>query len=269
MYTDLTHLKCEIKEQHQLWITLSQPERMNAISSEMIESLISVLHKADFDPQIRVIVIKGEGQAFSAGGDVKAMSEQSGMFAGDANELRMRYMHGIQKIPKVMEDISTPVIAMVNGAAVGAGCDLAMMCDLRIGSEKSKFGETFAALGLVPGDGGSFFLTRAVGFAKAMQMTLSADLWQGKAAFDFGLLHYYVSDSELEKATLELAQKICSRAPVALQMAKKALKISYLHDIHTSLDILAAYQGIAQRTQDHQQAVQAFIEKRTPQFTGK
>lgn len=249
--SQLPHLKTELRHQNQLWITLDHPEKMNAISYEMIESLIGVLKTADFDASIRVIVIKGEGKAFSAGGDIKAMKDQSGMFHGEPNELRMRYMHGIQQIPKCMEDLSTPVIAMVNGAAVGAGCDLAMMCDLRVSSEKSRFGETFAKIGLVPGDGGTFFLTRAIGFGKAMQMTLTADILDGKAAHDFGLSHYHVDSSTMEKFTEELAAKVASNSPVAIQMAKKALKISYLHDIQTSLDLLAAYQGIAQRTQEH------------------
>jgi len=129
---------------------------MNAITIPMIESLVSVLKFADFDRDIRVIVLTGSGKSFCAGGDIKAMEEKSGMFEGESNELRMRYMHGIQQIPKCIEEISTPIIAMVNGAAIGAGCDLSMMCDLRIGSSESKFGETFTKMGLVPGDGGTF-----------------------------------------------------------------------------------------------------------------
>lgn len=267
--SSLPHLKIELRHKHQLWLTLDNPEKMNAISSEMVESLVSILRKADFDPQVRVIVIKGAGKAFSAGGDVKAMSDNSGMFAGESNELRMRYIHGIQQIPKCMEDLSKPVIAMVNGAAVGAGCDLAMMCDLRIGCEDSRFGETFAKLSLVPGDGGTFFLTRVLGFSKAMQMTLLADIYEGQRAFEFGLLNEFVSAQDLEAKTTDLAAKISHNAPVAVQMAKKALKVSYLHDLQTALDLLAAYQGIAQRTHDHKEGVQAYIEKRSPQFSGK
>lgn len=263
------HLILEVRQQHQLWIRLAYPEKMNAISSEMVESLVAVLKLADFDSQIRVIVLSGEGVAFSAGGDVKAMHEKSGMFAGDSNELRMRYQHGIQQIPKCLEDLSTPVIAMVNGPAIGAGCDLAMMCDLRVGSEKTKIGETFAKIGLVPGDGGCFFLNRVVGFSKAMQMTLTADIWEGQSAFDFGLLNYFVPDEQLEVFTENLAKKVSERAPVDVQMAKKALKISYLHDIQTTLDLLAAYQGIAQRTEDHRLAVEAFVEKKEVKFQGR
>lgn len=262
MSQNLPHLTSEIKNQNQLWITLNHPEKMNAISYEMIDSLTSTLFKAEMNSAVKVIVIRGEGKAFSAGGDVQAMKDKSGMFQGDSNELRMRYMQGIQKIPKCMEDLSKPIIAMVNGAAVGAGCDLAMMCDLRIGCEDSRFGETFAKLGLVPGDGGTFFLTRIVGFSKAMQMTMTAEIIQGKKAFDFGLMNYFVETADLEKETAALATKIASLPAVAVQMAKKSLKAAYRHDLQVNLDLLAAFQGIAQRTPDHENAVNAFFDKK-------
>ena len=262
MNQNLPHLTSEIKNQNQLWITLNHPEKMNAISYEMIDSLTSTLFKAEMNPAVKVIVIRGEGKAFSAGGDVQAMKDKSGMFQGDSNELRMRYMQGIQKIPKCMEDLSKPIIAMVNGAAVGAGCDLAMMCDLRIGCEESRFGETFAKLGLVPGDGGTFFLTRIVGFSKAMQMTMTSEIIQGKKAFDFGLMNYFVETADLEKETSALATKIASLPAVAVQMAKKSLKAAYRHDLQVNLDLLAAFQGIAQRTPDHENAVNAFFDKK-------
>lgn len=262
MTQNLPHLMSEMKNQNQLWITLNNPEKLNAISYEMIDSLVATLFKADMNPDVKVIVICGAGRAFSAGGDVQAMKEKSGMFQGDSNELRMRYMHGIQKIPKCMEDLSKPIIAMVNGAAIGAGNDLAMMCDLRVGCEESRFGETFAKLGLVPGDGGTFFLTRIVGFSKAMQMTMTAEIISGKKAFDFGLMNYFVETADLEKEVTLLATKIASLPAVAVQMAKKSLKAAYRHDLQVNLDLLAAFQGIAQRTPEHDQAVNAFFEKK-------
>lgn len=134
------------KRNSQLWVSMDNPDASNAITYEMTESLIKVLKYADFDPEIRVIVLTGEGKNFCSGGDVKAMESKTGMFAGEPNELRMRYMHGIQQIPKCIEDLSTPLIAMVQGAAVGAGCDLAMMCDIRVGCLNSKFGKHLHAL---------------------------------------------------------------------------------------------------------------------------
>lgn len=254
---------------HQLWLTLDNPEQSNAITYDLIGSLCRVLKHADFDSDIRVIVLTGAGKNFCSGGDIKAMAEKTGMFQGESNELRLRYQQGIQQIPKAIEDLSTPLIAMVNGAAIGAGCDLAMMCDLRVGTAATKFGETFTKIGLIPGDGGTFFLQRVVGYAKAMEMTLTGDLYEGARAKEFGLLNILVEEGQLRVETEKLAAKIAGNAPVAQAMAKKAMKISYLHDLNTSLDLLAAFQGIAQRTQDHFEALEAAKQKRVADFNGK
>ena len=260
------HLKISIKNNHQLWISLNNPDQMNAITLSMLESLVTVLKHADFDKAIRVIVLTGEGKSFCAGGDIKAMLDKSGMFEGESNELRNRYMHGIQQIPRCIEEISTPLIALVNGAAIGAGCDMAMMCDLRVGGSSAKFGETFTKMGLVPGDGGTFFLQRIIGYSKAMQMFLTAEIFAGKNALEYGLLNFLFEDSNVVAETEKLAGQIASLAPIAQSMTKKAMKISYLHDLHTSLDALASFQGITQRTHDHFEALSAFNEKRNPNF---
>lgn len=262
------HLKVQLKD-HQLWLTLNNPEQSNAISYEMTESLTRVLRYADFDSEVRVIVLGGEGTSFCAGGDVKAMENKTGMFEGEPNELRMRYMHGIQQIPKCIEELSKPMIAMVHGAAIGAGCDLAMMCDLRVGTEKSKFGETFVKLGLVPGDGGSFFLQRVIGFSKAMQMSLTGDLIAGEEAHKWGLLNYFVKESDLVAETEKIAGKVANNAPVAVQMTKKLMKTAYLNDMLNVLEMAASFQGITQRTQDHFTALQAMKEKKAPEFSGR
>ena len=264
----LPHLKTHL-DGATLWLTLNNPEQSNAITLDMIDSLTRTLKQADFDPAVRMIVLTGEGNNFCAGGDLKAMETKSGMFAGDSNELRMRYMHGIQQIPKFIEDLSKPVIAMVNGSAVGAGCDLAMMCDLRIGSAKTKFAETFAKLNLVPGDGGTFFLQRVIGYSKAMQMFLTGEFIEGDKALQWGLLTDLVDDSNLYEQTKKWAEKIAGLGPTAVQMTKKAMKVAYLHDLQTSLDLLASFQGITQRTEDHFEAVKAFKEKRSAEFKNK
>lgn len=256
------------REGHLLWIEIDNPATSNAINMEVVHSLTSVLQYADFDPEVRVIILSGAGRAFSAGGDIHAMLAKQEMFAGDSNELRMRYIHGIQKIPKCLEDMSTPVIAMVDGAAVGAGCDLAMMCDLRVGSEKAKFGETFAKIGLIPGDGGSYFLQRVVGYAKAMQMTLMAELIEGEEALKFGLVNFFFSSAEIKEKTRGIAQRIASQAPIAVQMSKKSLKMAYESSMSNVLDYAAALQGIAQRTQDHSRGIEAFVSKKAPEFKG-
>ena len=172
-------------------------------------------------------------------------------------------MKGIQKIPKCIEDLSKPIIALVNGAAVGAGCDLAMMCDLRVSTENSKFGETFAKLGLIAGDGGSFYLIRAVGYAKALQMSLTAEIIEGEKAFQFGLSQYFCDSKTSVDFVEKLAMKISQLSEVSIQMMKKSLKIAYQKDLQTSLDLAAGFQGIAQRTEEHKIAVEDFIKRTT------
>lgn len=262
------HIKVNRVQDHQFWVTLDNAEQSNAISLDMVDSLTRVLRHADQDPSVRVIVIRGSGTVFCSGGDIKAMQNKTGMFAGEGAELRQRYIDGIQQIPKCLEEISTPVIAMVNGAAIGAGCDLAMMCDLRIGTAASKFGETFVKLGLVPGDGGSFFLQRVIGYSKAMQMSLTGEIVAGDEALRWGLLNYLVPEAELEVQTQKLAQRLGENAPIAMKMTKKLMKTGYLQDSHGVLDLAAALQGLTQRTQDHFAALEAMTAKTKPNFKG-
>lgn len=261
-------IKTEVQKQS-LWITLNNPATSNSINYEMIDALVMSLEKAEKDSSIRVVVITGEGKNFCSGGDLNQMQNKKEMFAGESDELRRRYEMGIQRISRTMEFISKPTIAMVNGAAAGAGCDLACMCDIRIGTASTKFLESFAKIGLIPGDGGTFFLQRVIGYAKAMEMTLTARTVLAEEALQLGLLNKICDEVHLVSETQNYADLIASNAPIAVQMAKKAMKISYLHDLHTSLDLLAAYQGIAQRTTDHFEALNAISEKRQARFQNK
>lgn len=254
------------KKEHALWITLNRPEASNAYSIEMVKGLVEVLKSADIDHEIRVIVITGAGKNFCAGGDIKAMKNKSGMFAGESNELRETYQAGIQQIPLTMSQLKTPIIAMVNGAAVGAGCDLAAMCDLRIASTEAFFAETFAKVGLVPGDGGAFFLTRLIGFGKAMEMFLTNKNFSAEEAHKMGLVNQVVLPMELKNKTEELALHLSSLPPIALQMTKKAVIHAYQNDIHSHLELMAAYQGITQRSSDHFKALDGMMEKKKPSF---
>lgn len=251
-----------------LWVTLNRPEHSNAFSDEMITALCSLLKDADWDDEVRVIVLSGAGKTFCAGGDVKAMEEKTGMFAGDPEGLRRRYTRGIQQIPLTMEALQTPVVAMVNGAAIGAGCDLACMCDIRIGCRHSRFGETFAKLALVPGDGGTFFLQRVVGYAKAMELSLTGRIVEAEEALRIGLLNEIVEPEALRGATEKLARAVAANSPVAVSMIKKAIRQARTAEISGHLDLLAAFQGITQRTEDHFEGVRALKERRPPRFKG-
>lgn len=256
-----------------LFLTLNRPEASNAISLEMVDKLCAQLEQAEYDPAVRVVVLSGAGEHFCAGGDVKAMKDQKGMFAGDSNELRLRYQRGIQRIPRAIEAFQKPIIAQIQGACVGAGLDLACMCDMRVAGPRSRFAETFAKLGLVPGDGGSFFLQRIVGHAKAMEMFLTADFYQASQAKEMGLINILVDDEdpkELELSVQQLCEKIILQAPVALSMTKMALKRGRTEGLDSQLELLAALQGITQRTQDHQNAVDALLSRSGPvEFKGE
>jgi len=258
-------LLVEIKD-HILWITLHRPEASNAYSSAMVNSLVKVLKLADEDKQVRVIVLTGAGKNFCAGGDVKAMQQKSGMFAGESNELREAYQHGIQQIPLTISQIKKPIIAMVNGAAVGAGCDLVAMCDLRVASSEAKFAETFAQVGLVPGDGGAFFLTRLVGFSKAMEMFLTCKTIGAEEAQKIGLINFVVDGKNLKQETLKLATHLSSLPPIALQMTKKAVIHGSQSDLISHLELMAAYQGITQRSSDHFKAIDGLLNKTPASF---
>lgn len=255
------------REGHLLWITLNRPEASNAFDELMISEFVDCLEEMDEDNDIRCAIVTGKGKNFCAGGDVKKMQNKEGMFAGEPNELRERYKRGIQKIPLAFEKISTPVIAMINGAAIGAGLDLACMCDIRVASPKAKFGETFAKLGLIPGDGGSYFLQRVVGLPMAMEMTLTAAIYGAQEAKEMNLVTYVGEDYE-ERAK-KLSQAICENAPIAVQMAKRSIERAYRADLQTVLELMAAYQGIAQRTEDHFSGLEGLANKSQARFQHK
>lgn len=262
------HLSIEIKDNSIAFLTLNNPKSHNAISMDMIEGIESLLPQLDMDVNIRVIILTGSGKSFCAGGDIKAMNEDSGMFSGESNELRRNYIEGIQRIPRAIEHFSKPIIAMVNGAAIGAGCDLACMCDLRVASDTAVFAETFSKLSLVPGDGGTFFLQRVVGYSKAMEMFLTGKKYSAKDCQEFGLVNEICDTSLLETKCMELAELISSNAPISISLTKQALKAAYRDHLHPHLQTLAAYQGIAQRTSDHREGVKSLLEKRGPDFKG-
>lgn len=249
-----------------LWITLNRPDASNAYSTDMVNALVEVIKHADVDNSIRAIVITGAGKNFCAGGDIKAMRGKTGMFAGESNELRESYQSGIQQIPLTISQIKTPIIAMVNGAAVGAGCDLAAMCDLRVASTEAMFAETFAKVGLVPGDGGAFFLTRLVGYGKAMEMFLTCRNYSSDEALKMGLVNEVVLPDQLKIRTTELIDQIVNLPPIAVQMTKKAIIHGHQSDLVSHLELMAAYQGITQRSSDHFKALDGMIEKKKQTF---
>ncbi|MCW1385126.1 enoyl-CoA hydratase-related protein, partial [Novosphingobium sp. KCTC 2891] len=174
-----------------------------------------------------------------------------------------------QRLPLLFEAIEVPVIAAVNGPAIGAGCDLACMCDVRIASDKAKFAESFVKLGIVPGDGGAWLLPRIVGFSKASEMAFTGDLMDAAEALACGLVSRVVPAGELMDAARALAARIAANPPHAVRMTKRLIRESRLASLSAILEASAAAQALCHTTRDHHEAVAAFLEKRTPVFTGE
>ncbi|MCP5395189.1 MAG: crotonase/enoyl-CoA hydratase family protein [Sphingomonadaceae bacterium] len=246
---------------------LNRPEQRNAISetahSEEIRDFCGELTR---DTSVRALVLTGEGKAFCAGGNVKDMGNKAGMFAGAPYALRNAYRTGIQLIPTALYDLEVPVIAAVNGPAIGAGLDLACMSDIRIASDKALFAESFVKLGIVPGDGGAWLLPRVVGMARASQMTLTGEMIDAAKALEFGLVSEVTTSEALMDRAMELAGSIAANPGHATRMAKRLLREGQDMKLAPLLELSAAYQALAHHTEDHHEAVQAFLDKRAPEF---
>lgn len=251
-------------------ITLNQPETRNVITGAgMIDELEDAFARVNGDTTVMALIITGADPAFSAGGNVKEMARKTGMFAGTPAEIEQKYKQYVQRIPLAVRKIEVPTIAAVNGPAIGAGCDFALMCDMRVASEKARFGETFLNVGLIPGDGGAWFLPRVVGMAKACELTFTGDVIDGETAFAIGMVNYVVPHDRLLAKANELAAKIAAKPPGALRMSKKLLYMGRKASLQELLDQSAAYQGICHNTEDHLEALAAMFEKRKPQFKGR
>lgn len=250
-------------------ITIDVPEQRNAISdSSVLEALLAALARADTQPGIRVAILTGKGPVFSSGGNLKQMGANGGLNDALPARTRLNYKQGIQRLPLALERMEVPVIAAVNGPAIGAGCDLACLCDIRIAAASARFAESFVKLGLVPGDGGAWLLPRIVGFAKASEMALTGEPIDAQEALRFGLVSQVVPDAELLPTARSIARKIAENAPHAVRMTRRLLREAWANRLETVLDLSASYQALAHATEDHREAVDAMLNKRKAQFTG-
>lgn len=261
-------LEVTYQQRHAI-VTLNRPEARNAYSGEMIRSLVSALDALELNPEVRVVVLTGAGRAFSAGGDLKLMRDKSGMFEGGPVELRARYMQEIQQVPRRLARFSKPLIAAINGPAIGAGLDLSLMCDLRIASERARFGSTFVKVGLIPGDGGAYYLARAIGLARALELCLTGRVIDAAEAERMGIISAVTSPETLLDRASALAEEIADNAPLAVQLTKAALYQSLTLTPEAALQLAASFQGIAQNTADHLKGVDAILARRAPEFTGE
>jgi len=253
-----------------LKLTLNDPDTRNALTSpEQFQEIVSLCDELRQDYSVKVIILTGAGSSFCAGGNVKDMRDRSGIFAGSPVALRDSYRNGIQRIPTALYNLDIPIVAAINGHAIGAGLDLTCMCDVRIAAEGAKFSESFVKLGIVPGDGGAWLLPRVIGMPRASLMALTGDMIDAQTALEYGLVTEVVPSEKLEQAALSVAQRIAANPAHGLRLTKRLLREGQHMRLDSLLELSAAYQSIAHHTQDHREAVSAFLEKRLPEFTGK
>ncbi|HEU4965013.1 MAG TPA: enoyl-CoA hydratase-related protein [Bacilli bacterium] len=259
-------------------ITLNRPEARNAFSVPMIEAWVLALEQCRDRDDVRVVVVTGAGRSFCAGGDVKAMREGKG-FLGQGEEELDTYSNGlarknslwklIQRVPLTLQQVDKPVIAAVNGDAIGAGNDMALMCDMRIAADTARFAESYVKLGIVPGDGGAYFLPRLVGMAKALELLLTGDMIEAEEALRIGMINRVVPAEQLLEETYKLARKIAAQPPIAVQMIKRTAYQSADTDLRTALDLVSSHMSVVTETKDHLEAVRALLEKRQGEYRGK
>ena len=255
-----------------LTLTLNQPDKRNPISgNDMVGALCAALKEADRDIGVHVVILNGAGSAFSSGGDLKAMQRpgEGDLRAALPAQTRRNYRTGIQRLPALFQALEIPVIAAVNGPAIGAGCDLACMCDIRIAATSAKFASSFVKLGIVPGDGGAWLLPRIVGFAKGSQMVLTGEMVDAQEALRIGLVSEVVADDQLLKRAGQIAAAVAANPPHATRMAKRLLREAQTSTLGNILEMSAAFQALAHATADNQEAIDAFVERREPAFRGE
>jgi enoyl-CoA hydratase/carnithine racemase len=247
-------------------LTMNQPEARNPLTGNTaVEEFVQACERIAADPGIKVVVLTGAGSAFCSGGNVKSM-QRYWVDAIPPMAIRDEYERGIQRLTLALYHLDVPTIAAVNGAAIGAGCDLACMCDIRIAAEDAQFAESFVKVGIVPGDGGAWLLPRAVGMSKAAEMSFTGDAISAAEALQCGLVSRVVPAGELMEAAYSLARRIAANPAPTLRLTKKLLREGQHVRLDTLLELSAAFQALAHKTAQHEEAVAAFIEKRPPRF---
>lgn len=245
-------------------IVLNRPKHRNAFTLEMLEECSAILAGFENDQEVRVIVLTGAGESFCSGGDVKKMGDDASIV-----EKKSDLWNRMQSVPKTLATMEKPVIAMINGDAVGGGMDLALMCDIRIASQEARFSEAYVRLGLVPGDGGAFFLTRLVGLGKSLELLLTGDFIGAEEGVRIGMLNRAVPRDRLEEETYALARRIATNPPLSVQATKRLVYQSAGSEMRMALDLASSQAVIMMNTEDHKEAVQAFREKRKGKYQGR
>lgn len=252
-------------EGHTATITLNRPERKNAFTLEMVEAWADHILRAQQDHQVRVVVVTGTESAFCSGVDLDAFHGEDRQPLGEKRLLTER----VHRVARAMLQTDKPVIAAVNGPAVGAGMDMALLCDVRLAGRSARFCTGYVRVGLVPGNGGTWLLPRTVGTSTALRLLWTGEFVDAEAALRMGLVDSVYEDADLLAATQDLADRLASRPPVAVQMIKRAVRQGADIDLPTSLDLISSHMAVVTSTDDYLEAMSSFREKRVGRFVGK
>lgn len=242
-------------------VTLARPEIRNALTGQdMLEELLDAIDDAETEAGVAVLVLEAEGPAFSAGGNVKDMASRSGLFSGSPADLTEKYRNTIQQLTRLMATTDLITIASVNGPAIGAGFDLVLGCDLRIGSPRARFAHTFIEMGIIPGDGGAWLLPRVVGWQRAAELAFTARSIDAEEAKELGVLLEVVPEGLLTAKVMDLASLIATKSHPALRLAKRLLRQARQMDLDGFLELSAALQAISHSTPEHDEAVKGYLQ---------
>ncbi|MEU1984497.1 enoyl-CoA hydratase-related protein [Nocardia sp. NPDC019395] len=246
-------------------ILLNRPEVKNAFTLEMIEAWAAALRSARTDPDVRVVVLTGAGDAFCSGVDLSVLEA-----VGDEPlALKAMLTDGVHEVARAVDELSKPLIAAVNGVAVGAGMDMALMCDIRVLAQSARMSEGYIRVGLVPGDGGCYYLPRLVGMAKALELLWTGDFVDADEALRIGLATKVHADAEFTEAYRAFASRLAQQPPVNVAMIKRAAQQSADTDLRTALDLISSHFAVVHGTRDSQEARTALRERRPPVFEGR
>ena len=247
-------------------LTMNAPEQRNVLTgNDAPQAFVDACERIGADESVRCVILTGAGTAFSAGGNLKHMQE---LLDESPTALRAWYRHGVQRISTAVYNLEVPLIAAVNGPAIGAGCDLTCMCDIRIAAEGASFAESFVKVGLIPGDGGAWLLPRVVGMSRALEMTFTGDALSAQEALACGLVSRVVPAERLLDEARALAARIAANPGPGLRMAKRLLREGQHMRLESLLEMSAGFQAVAHKTPHHVEAVNAFVEKRKADFSG-
>ena len=248
-------------------LTLNRPDRLNAMSPSMLDALLEALPRLAADPEVGVVVLTGAGRAFCAGGDVKAMAEGR-EFGGTTLEEKAQALRSRMEVSRWLHEMPKPTIAMVRGAAAGAGMSLALACDLRVAGDTARFATAFARVGYAGDFGGSWFLTQLVGTGKARELYFTTDIVDAREARELGMVNRVVPDARLEEETLALAARLARGPRIAYRYMKRNFNAAESGTLKDLLDLEAWHHTRCGLTEDHREAAKAFVEKRDPVFRG-